>query len=225
MSLVDLKEKLQAASKADDTDRMIDILTQLKKVGVTAKLLQTSQAGVLVGKLRKSGTAEVSKLAKDVVLLWKGALTPKKVSSESKVSKPAVQTVKAEPMQAGKAESMQAGKAVTPQASANEPSAAGSSPELGTVKAKDFSLGRTNEQIRSAHSHLQHTFSYTTSSHIYFLRDAVQKQFYASIEPKSEQIAFQIEEALFRKYSKGALKKRIIIKTLQYNAVFLSAYT
>ncbi|KAJ1762601.1 transcription elongation factor TFIIS [Coemansia sp. RSA 2523] len=90
----ELKTLCKALSDAQETDNKPDLkrlLNKLYAVGVDEKLLRTTGAGQVVGKLRSNDDADIAMLAKKVVYKWKKDVktSSSRTVSPASVAKPA----------------------------------------------------------------------------------------------------------------------------------------
>mmetsp|Transcript_34063 Transcript_34063/g.107285 ORF Transcript_34063/g.107285 Transcript_34063/m.107285 type:complete len:177 (-) Transcript_34063:506-1036(-) len=69
-----IKERLSAATEGGDEGAILALLQRLAAMPCTRPLLEKTDIGVVVGKLRRHASAPVAQLAERLVKVWKGQL-------------------------------------------------------------------------------------------------------------------------------------------------------
>jgi len=72
--VINLRERLSAAAANGDEDACLAVLTRLAAMPCTRPLLESTDIGVVVGRLREHSSPALSELAAKLVKVWKGQL-------------------------------------------------------------------------------------------------------------------------------------------------------
>ncbi|GJJ73959.1 transcription elongation factor S-II [Entomortierella parvispora] len=162
--VLDHKKALVDALQKGTVAQVVDLLTQLGKVTISASLLRKTEMGLFVNKLKTHADSNVSKLAKDVVRDWKAqvaketASTGVSTSASSSSAKLGGPKVSGNPRSSANANSSATGPPTVDtrtsttsqsQNSSREGSSTASSPQTPTDTPKDRTVRSDGMRIKT----------------------------------------------------------------------------